>query len=84
MSAWQWRPKFGLEIGNLYLNLTSESSPVFIGLIEEIKAAKTGLVWTIWVKTRTGPNGVDYHRFKVAHDEFPQWVVEMFKAEENK
>ena len=64
------------------MNLTGEV--VFIGLIEEVKADKRGDLWTVWVKTRTGPNGVDYHRFKVKHSEFPQWVVDMFKAEDDK
>ena len=64
--------------------LTSESRPVFVGIIEEVKANKIGTLWTVWVKSRTGANGVDYHRFKVPHDQFPEWVVEMFKTEANK
>ncbi len=66
------------------MNLTNDQRPVFIGLIEEIKAAKIGNVWTVWVKSRTGANGIDYHRFKVPHDNLPQWIVDMFREEELK
>lgn len=64
------------------MNLMGEV--VFIGLIEEIKAAKRKDEWTVWITTRTGPQGRDHHRFKVKHDQFSQWITDMFKAEENK
>jgi hypothetical protein len=73
-----------MERYNVWLMLTDESAPTFIGMIEEIKSAKIAGIWTVWVKSRTGPNGVDYHRFKVPHERYPEWVVEMFKAEANK
>jgi hypothetical protein len=68
---------------DLYLNLTGEIVRL-VGLIEEVRARKYGNLWTVWITTRTGPNGRDDHRFKVPHDQFPQWVVDMFNAEASK
>ena len=64
------------------MDLTGEV--VFIGKIEEIKATKYGDKWKVWVTSRTGPQGRDDHRFTVKHDEFSQWLADMFKAEESK
>ena len=62
----------------------TKSTPGFIGLIEEIKAAKKKDGWLVWITSRTGPNGRDQHRFMVAHDDLGQWVTDMFKAEADK
>ena len=68
------------------MHLTDEQTPTrLIGIIEDIRMFKRrGDVWEVWVYTRTGPNGRDGHRFKVPHDNLPQWFVGMFEAEENK
>ena len=69
---------------NLYVNLTNDNRPVFVGLIEDLHLTKKKDTWVIWVKSRTGPNGVDAHKFNVPHDEIVQWVADMFKAEDDK